>query len=128
MAKKPKNQNTEINNAANDLTEALNEQTEEQVPVEQVNESNDLTSTNDEVENVNTPEPNSSAEGLHAQITTQPPIVPVKIKMLKNFRIEMPLAGRKDVFFTLSLKKDQEITDERIINHVIKSDVPFEIQ
>jgi hypothetical protein len=59
------------------------------------------------------------------EIEAAAPSIPKKIQMLKNFRIEIPLAGRSDVSMGLSLKKDQEITDKRIIKHLLNSDALF---
>jgi hypothetical protein len=156
MAKKPKNQNTEINNAANALTEILTEQIEAQAPAEQA-DANDASTEELSTQELDTHEQlvekalqnpavqaaydeqeeefNALEEKLRQQsgITASaldeaeiaPPEVPVKIKILKNFRIEMPLPGRKDVSVTLSLKKDQEISDPKVIKHVLKSDAQF---
>jgi hypothetical protein len=123
MAKKPKNENTEINDAANDLTKALTEQAEEQPPAEQADANDASIPASDEAENINAP--GSATEEPSEAEPIQPPAIPKRIKILKNFRIEMPLAGRKDISLTLSLKKDQEISDPKVIKHVLKSDAQF---
>jgi len=56
------------------------------------------------------------------------PQTPQNIKMLKEFRIEMPLAGRNDASMSLVFKTGQVVTDQRVIEHLKQSNALFTIQ
>jgi hypothetical protein len=114
MGKKPQNptnQNEEKIEKEPEFTE------ESSAPEEDNSESSPVSSTD---------EP-STEPVIEDSVPVSENVIPEKLQMLKNFRIEMPLPGRSDVFLSLALKKDQEITDKRIIKQLLKSDALFSI-
>jgi hypothetical protein len=119
-----KNHHEEIKDSAPALTEESatpeEHQSENTEPPEETVETDEAVATDDAALL-----PEILAESVAQQESAPSSELPAKLKMLKNFRIEMPLPGRSDAFISLVLKKDQEITDTRIIKHLLKSDAPF---
>lgn len=52
-------------------------------------------------------------------------LVPNKVVLQEKFKFEVPLAGRPDVFINVYFQEKQEVTDPRMIKHLLAANAPI---